>query len=268
MNIIMAFNTAFLLPGLTAIYSLLINNSNIRLFVLYSELSESARMAVKKLERVHEGGNNSIEFIEITDDLIKRIKVPTGRWRKECFYRYFITEMLGDEERALWLDSDIIVRKDIAELYNTDLEGNSFAGVYDGTSDSFERIGIRHYINSGVLLFDLAKLRRTGMMDKYWDLVASEEYIGDLPDQDALNIVFENDIKLVDVKYNAFPLTDNKYADHLIDNAVIVHYISKYKPWDMQNVEYFYGCFEQYRTAEVFVNEYWDMCNKAVAFIE
>ena len=267
MNIIMAFNTGFLLPALTAVYSLFINNSNVRLFVLYADLSDSAKQAVKKFEKVNDRGN-TVEFIELPEALINRIRVSTGRWRPECFFRYFVIDLLSDADRALWLDSDIIVRKSINELYNTDMEGRSFAGVCDVTSNPMERLGIKYYINSGVLLFDLEKLRQTGMIDRFWDLVASPDYAGDLPDQDALNIVFKDDIRLLDCRYNAFPLSENEYADYLIENTVIVHYISGHKPWNMNEVEYFYTCFEKYRTAEVFIPEYWDMCDKATAFIE
>ncbi len=262
----MAFNTGFLLPAITAIYSLFVNNNDIRLHVFYADLSDNGIRTIKKLEGC--GVNNTVEFILIRSELLDRVKVATGRWRQECFFRYFATDLLPDADRALWLDSDVLVRKSIADLYNTDLEGKSFAGVYDTTSKPLERIGIKYYINSGVLLFDLKKLRGTQMMDKYWDLVASPDYKPDLPDQDALNIVFEGDIKLLDVKYNSFPLTDNKHADHLIGNSAIVHFISKYKPWNKEDVEYFVGCFEKYRTAEQFVTEYWDVCDKAVAFIE
>ncbi len=262
----MAFNTGFLLPAITAIYSLFVNNNNVRLHVFYADLSDNGMRTIKKLEGC--GVNNTVEFILIRPEQLDRVKVATGRWRQECFFRYFAVDLLPDADRALWLDSDVLVRKSIMSLCNTDFEGKSFAGVFDPTSKPFERIGIKYYINSGVLLFDLNKLRETQMMRNYWELVASPEYKGDLPDQDALNIVFEGDIKLLDVKYNSFPLTEDQHADYLIENSAIVHYISKHKPWQTEEVEYFMDCFEKYRTAERFITEYWEVCDKAVAFIE
>lgn len=266
MDIIMAFNTGFLLPALTSIYSLFIHNSNVRLHVLYAELSDSAQTVIRRLERA--GTDNTVEFLPVTGDLLERIKVATGRWSQECFFRYYVTELLPETDRVLWLDADTLVRKSIEELYNIDFEGKSFAGVYDHTSDPEARLGISDYINSGVLMINTKKLRETGKMNEFWELVASPDYKGELPDQDALNIVFRDDIKELDVKYNTFPLNSNEYADYLTDRAVIVHYISKYKPWNTEDVEYFNACFEDFRTAEVFVKEYWVACDKAVAFIE
>ena len=266
MDIIMAFNTGFLLPALTTIYSLFINNSNIRLHILYKELSDNAKILIRRLEKA--GSNNTVEYIPIDGELLERIKVATGRWRQECFFRYYVTELLPDADRVLWLDADILVRKSVEELYNIEFDGKSFAAVYDNTSDPERRLGISDYVNSGVLMINIKKLKETGKMNEFWELVASADYKGELPDQDALNIVFKDDIKQLDVKFNTFPLTSDNYADYLINNAVLVHFISKHKPWNMDDVEYFNACFTEFRTSEVFVTEYWEKCDKAVAFVE
>lgn len=266
MDVIMAFNTGFLLPALTTIYSLFNTNSGVRLHILYADLSGSAKIVLKRLEGV--GTDNMVEFLPIEGELLERIKVATGRWRAECFFRYYCIEMLPDLDKVLWLDADTLVRKNAEGLYNTDLEGRSFGAVFDDTSKPKERLGISDYYNSGVLLIDAKKLRETGKMKDFWELIASPDYKGDLPDQDALNIVFKDDIKELGIIYNTFPLCSGKYVDFLIENSVIVHYISEHKPWNMDEVEYFNNCFEQFKTAAVFVPEYWEACNKAVAFIE
>lgn len=266
MDIIMAFNTGFLLPALTAIYSLFVNNDNIRLHIMYVELSDNAKTLIRRLEEL--GNNNRIDFLEIEEKLLERIKVATGRWRQECFFRYFSTELLPDADRVLWLDADILVRKSVEELYNIDLEGKSFAAVYDNTSKPDERLGIPDYYNSGILMINTKKLRETGKMTEYWNLVASDDYKGELPDQDALNIIFMDDIKEIDGRFNTFPLNPEQYADYLIENAVIIHFVSRHKPWNTEDVDYFNESFRVYRTSEVFVTEYWDACDKAVAFIE
>ncbi len=85
MDIIMAFNTGFLLPALTAIYSLFKYNDNVRLRVLYVELSDNAKTVIKRLLKV--GNNNTIEFTPVEGILLERIKVSTGRWRQETFFR-------------------------------------------------------------------------------------------------------------------------------------------------------------------------------------
>ncbi len=266
MNVIMAFNTGFLLPALTAVYSLFVNNENIKLRILYTELSDQSKAVLRLLERA--GDNNTIEFVPVEGTLLERIKVSTGRWRQETFFRYYVTEILPELDRVLWLDADILVRRSITELYNIDFEGRSFAGVWDNSSDPEERLGIKDYINAGILMINAEKIKRTEKIREFWDLVASPEYVGELPDQDALNIVFKDDIKLVNDLYNVFPLNPNELADYLITNTVIVHFVSGHKPWKEEDVEYFNIASERYRTAAAFVQEYRLACENAVAFLE
>ncbi|MBR4574962.1 MAG: glycosyltransferase family 8 protein [Lachnospiraceae bacterium] len=265
MNIIMAFNTGFFVPAITTIYSLFTNNNGVKLNILYTDLSDNAMILVKKLEGC--GSGNTVCFTKLEQEMLERIKVATGRWRPECFFRYYVTELMTDVDRVLWLDSDILVRRSIEELYNTDMEEKSFAGVTDYTSNPVERLGIKDYINSGVLLFNLEKLRHSQMMSRFWEHVASPDYAGDLPDQDALNIVFEGDIKLLDQIYNSMPLTINEYADIFIENAAIVHFVSEHKPWKMEEMDYFAACMAKFRTADVFFREYWKMLEDAAAFV-
>lgn len=266
MNIIMAFNTGFLLPAITAIYSLFTHNDDICLYILHVELSDSSKIVLNRLTGL--GRNNSIKYIRIDGELLKKIKVRTGRWRKETFFRYYVTEILPELNRALWLDADILVRGSVEKLYNIDFEGRSFAGVRDVTSNPEERLGISDYVNAGILMINAGKLKETGRMDEFWDMVASPEYAAELPDQDALNIIFRDDIKIIDIIWNTFLYVPEEHADLLIDRSVIIHYISKYKPWRVEDTEYFTKVFEHYRAAEVFVKEYWDICDKAVRFIE
>lgn len=266
MNVVMAFNTGFLLPAITAIYSLFINNDDIHLRILYVDLSDSCKTVLDRLTKL--GMNNSIEYIRIEGELLKKIKVQTGRWRQETFFRYYVTEVLPELDRVLWLDADILVRGSIKELYNTDFEGKSFAGVWDITSNPSERLGLEDYINVGILLINANKLKKTGRIAEFWKLVASPDYAADLPDQDALNIVFNKDIKIVDIIWNTFLYVPEEHADKLIERSIIIHYISKYKPWRVEDTEYFIKVFEHYKAAEVFVKEYWDTCDKAVKYIE
>ncbi len=140
--------------------------------------------------------------------------------------------------------------------------------MYDNSSNPKERLGIRDYINAGILLINAKKLKETKKTDEFWKLVASPDYAGELPDQDALNIVFEGDIKIVDQIWNMFPLVFEEYADRFINSTAIVHFVSEHKPWNTDDTEYFYRCFEKFSSARVFVNEYWKVCDEAVAFIE
>lgn len=266
MNIIMAFNTGFLTPSITAIYTLFKHNSNINLVILYIDLSDTAKTIVKKLEKV--GDNNKISFMKISDEMVARIKVPTGRWRPETFFRYFAHELFEDWDRCVWLDSDIMVRGGVDILYNINFDGKSFVGVCDNSSEPDVRLGIEGYVNAGILAMNLDKLRQTGKMEEFWSLVASKDYKAELPDQDAFNIVFEDDIKPTAYFWNTFAIFELDDAQFFIENARIVHFPSGQKPWNIESAEYFTGLFDQYPSVATFVPEYWDNMEEAINSIQ
>ena len=118
---------------------------------------------------------------------------------------------------------------------------------------------------------NLQKLRDTGKMEEFWELVASDDYKGELPDQDALNIVFRNDIKIINNKWNAFPMclfsSDEVFRSY-IDEAAIVHFVSSVKPWREEDLEVLSSYYNRFPSLEIFVNEYLVACDEAVSYVE
>jgi len=101
-------------------------------------------------------------------------------------------------ERAIYLDADVLVRKDLRELWNTDLKGHPLAAA----PDIGRRRGVRRdgYFNSGVLLIDLARARVAfpELERRCYELKGSRFY-----DQDPLNAHFKDDWVPLDFTWNA-----------------------------------------------------------------
>ena len=68
----MSFDNNFLLPAIVSIYSMFKYNDDVSLKVLYSDLSDTAKTIIKRLECV--GSNNSIEYVVVEQYYIDRIK--------------------------------------------------------------------------------------------------------------------------------------------------------------------------------------------------
>lgn len=261
MDIVMAFDDGYITPAIVSIYTLFLHNRDVNLRIICTSLSTKSRMILKKLES--DENNNKISFYDISSDMTSRIKVTTGRWREECFYRYFSYELFADIDKCIWLDSDILVRGSLEELFKVDIGDNAYAAVKDMTSKPDERLGISDYYNSGVLVMNLKLLRNSTQMQVYWQLIASDDYRGELPDQDALNIVFANNILEISDIWNTFPII-LQGADYSIQNSRLVHFISGKKPWNIEDESYFIENFEHFRSLEVFVSEYWKAFGEAV----
>lgn len=97
-----------------------------------------------------------------------------------CFLRLF-ADRLDLPDTVLYLDADTVVNGDLAELCDTDLTGCEYGAVLDYYGKIF--MGW-HYINSGVMLFNLPEIRRTGLFSAAADLCAKKRLF--LPDQTAL----------------------------------------------------------------------------------
>ncbi|KAH7320417.1 nucleotide-diphospho-sugar transferase [Rhizoctonia solani] len=107
-------------------------------------------------------------------------------------------------ERALYLDADILVRKDLRPLWSTDLQANVVAAAPDVGHPyghpSAEGISRVLYFNSGVMLIDLARVR--SIKD---EIIQTARKMKDsyFKDQDALNIIFRGKWLELSLKWNA-----------------------------------------------------------------
>ena len=134
-----------------------------------------------------------------------------SRWTYMTLMRLALPELLPDEHRVLWLDCDTVVIKDISELFDIDLEGNYFGAVEEPGRSKRPFI----YHNTGVLLIDLDALRD----GKYKQLIKlSNGFKMDFPDQDAVNIACQHEIKEISAIYNSCPWTAE------LPDAKIIHF--------------------------------------------
>ena len=138
------------------------------------------------------------------------------------------------------LDTDIVVQGDIAKLYNIELtEEQLIAGVNDMDSGELkENISTSAYINSGVILFNLATIRRF-KLNIVKESINILQQLGDRMslniDQDLINIIFNKRIKLLDISWNAQSVGTPRgfklgYDDKSIEKNII-HFIASHKPW-------------------------------------
>ena len=99
-----------------------------------------------------------------------------------CMIRLFADEISEIEDKLLYLDTDVMAKGDIAELYDMDIEGYHMAGARDFFGKFFFS---PRYLNSGVLLFNMEKMRRDEIFLACRRLCNEKKML--LSDQHALN---------------------------------------------------------------------------------
>lgn len=242
-------------------HSISTHNSDVEYFVFVdSAFSEENR---KRLQDIATQYGSSITIKIITPEDTEAMPVgrsdQPGYITKSAYNRLFAATLLPESlEKVIYLDSDIVVRKSLRAMWETDIEGCAVGVVndmaeqnhiesgrlpYDMTSDG--------YFNSGVLLINLKYWREHDCMKQFCDIVEQHQEALTLHDQDVLNIAFHDKKQWLPVTYNfqnGFILNDSQFR--VVDsvkgdieaskhNPAIVHFSTWDKPWKLE-------CFHPY----------------------
>lgn len=213
--------------------------------VLCEELSEQNRKRLAGLGADH----FEIRFVPMEnrlDHISDRIgnRLRADYFTLTIFFRLFIPVMFPEYDKAIYLDSDIVVPGDISELYLTELGDNLIAAAADHSvvdvppfANYIENaVGIDkyHYINSGVLLMNLKRLREVGLEQRFLELMNRYHFDCIAPDQDYLNALCRGRIVFLPPYWDAMP-TKGKEP---MKEPKLVHYNLFEKPWCYEDVQY------------------------------
>jgi lipopolysaccharide biosynthesis glycosyltransferase len=184
-----------------------------------------------------------LHYVQMELDLKKYATISV--YSPACLFRLKLVSLLPNLAKVIYLDTDIIFRLDIKELWEQDLHGALVGGVRDLLSIHQKECECQYrifrktkvlsdsYINSGVMLFDLAKIRHTGcdyegqaftFLKKYPQII----YL----DQDALNFAYRGQIFLLPQRFNMVVCDlDSQIWEDIWGMQVIWHFTGC-KPWE------------------------------------
>ncbi len=247
--VFLAINSAYAPYAAAAIHSLTrhVNpNRYYKVIILHDGLNLVNRWRLRNLVTK----NVALQFKKMSRSLYLRAIVAYCTRRKKgagdffssavYYYRAFIPMMFPIYKKAVYIDSDTILRADIGELFDIDLGGNALAAMVDPKVENIPEfrdyvenaLGVPHkeYVNSGVQVMDLKKMRKMRYVHRMIGLI--QKYDADLvaPDQDYLNVIFRGEILHLDPVWNAEPVKD------LPRKVKLVHFNLFNKPWHYKNV--------------------------------
>jgi lipopolysaccharide biosynthesis glycosyltransferase len=165
--------------------------------------------------------------------------VTTTTWS-----RLLVPELLpADVGRAVYLDNDVLVRRDLSPLFELDLDGALLAAVADFAMASMPHPlwgdSARPYFNSGVLVMDVDLWRHDRFADRVMAHAATQPRAFPFADQDALNAMTRDWYELspewnVQDGYLWRPALAESLARRrtaLFEGAAVVHFTGASKPW-------------------------------------
>ena len=156
-------------------------------------------------------------------------------------------ESLGIEDKVIYLDIDTVVVDDIYRLWFWDIGDTYGAGCRDQVTTSvyFRDLGVDgKYINTGVMLLNLKKIREDGIIKDMFEILNNKEL--KFPDQDAFNIVCQHNMTYLPSMYNQAYCVTNPMG--LFERAKIFHMAGPKEHWLENNVfsEAWYDAEEEF----------------------
>jgi lipopolysaccharide biosynthesis glycosyltransferase len=242
MDIAIAFDQTFLTPFYVLITSILYNNSEseINFHVIATDVPQDEKDQISAYIKKHKC---CITYYDVDPEQLSITKFPqTTVYPISTYYRLLFPYLVNSSiQKLLYLDTDIVVIKDLKELFQTDLGAFPVGAVAEPFAPPRPDLGIYKqgsYINSGVLLINLPQWLRNNITERTKDFIIEHQDKLIWLDQDALNAVLKNNYYSLNHKYNltsefvsrSMPLQELK---QFVKNKVIIHFTSGYvkKPW-------------------------------------
>lgn len=252
-NISFICDDGYVMPTVVAIVSVLENkldDTNLCIYILADSLKKENIEKFKSLE------NNSCKVIikKVDSSRYKGLEKKYSNVSRSSLLKFSIPEVLSDVDKVLYIDGDVIVRKDLSELFNIELKDYYAAVVSDGPKKTIAG-GKKHayygdplYFNSGMMLLNTKKMREDELTRKLIDFRLNEYNY--FMDQDAFNRVLGKNVIHVSPKYDMmlhlvsfmnedfsmdqlnefYNINCYETVDEMLKDAVILHYTLS-KPW-------------------------------------
>ncbi|MBQ3271194.1 glycosyltransferase family 8 protein [Candidatus Saccharibacteria bacterium] len=247
-----------ILDGVTiAILSLLKNvKDTLNIYILTMDYAN----ARKKYHRITEkdiaglkrrlkakNAKNELTIIDVGEQFKKE---PATANMRTYFTPYCMLRLYADDldlpEKILYLDTDVVCLRDPSELYDINMKNFEMAGALDRYGSHVFHLPFKEkrYINSGVLLMNLAKIRETGLFKRARR--ACKRYPMIMPDQSALNFCSKYK-KIIGGKFNnQKEITKETVFRHFSNTFQFLPYfkVIKIKPWNVEMLHEKLNCHD------------------------
>lgn len=274
--VVLAANEAYVPILYTCVQSIAdcaAQENNYEIYVFHTDISSSSQ-AMFQQRLVRE--NINITFVNVASRVSGYVLQAKQHISTETFYRFLILDILKDYEKVVYLDADMIVLRDVAELYHTQMGEHliaaavdpDFAGQCNMKNSEMRQyckntLGLENpfqYFQAGVLVFHVAQMRREITVEKLLEMADTDIYR--FSDQDILNIVCKDRVIYLDMSWNMIFDCNRfrwkhviKYAPHDILDAYenarrdpyIIHYAGFLKPWMKPDEDFGYIFWETAR---------------------
>ena len=196
--------------------------------------------------------NNDVNINIIDVDLTKYLEFSqVYHVTNTSLIKFDFANILKNIDKTLYIDGDVLINKDLSNLFNMDID-NFYIGAcreYRAELRQYNKLlGTKYYINSGVMLLNLKKMRKENISERFYETKKVQPKSWQCQDQDVINYVCNGHIALLSPIYNFtlgifvkenyninelnnFYQTNFKSIKDMYDESAIIHYAGDLKPW-------------------------------------
>ena len=227
-----------------------VTSDDVMVCLLHNGLKSST---IKRLQTIADRYKVVLKFLEIDLEILKDCPVDNKiHYSNIMMYaRILLPSMLPNLDKVIYLDCDLVVCKDLKSLWETDVNDVAVAMAPDllcQDKGTLSRLGIdNNYLNSGVMVMNLDYWRKHDVQNRLLSYIVDKGNELIYNDQDAMNVILQDERRQLPVKYNVTPYHYHKnleyYPAKLREeiqksrlDPVIFHYLGPVKPWSL-------GCY-------------------------
>ena len=245
-NICLSTDDNYIHHTATVVASVLSNakrKDNYHFYILSTQLSDENKQKFDKLKKIKDCQIDYPELDEQSLTPFKTVKMHS-HLTLAAFNRLLIPMLFPKSDKMIYLDSDLVVLSDIAELNNLKIGNAYFAGVLNPCADKLSKT-LRYendpYINSGIMIINCKALRQNNYLETLFaavDVIKDKAKAGD---QDFINYCFHKNIITIPSQWNVFlPFNFKRYnipepsdSDYILSKKkpMIIHFVGPQKPW-------------------------------------
>ncbi|MBV5315066.1 MAG: glycosyltransferase family 8 protein [Prolixibacteraceae bacterium] len=208
-------------------------SENIVVFIVEDGISSKNQ---KKLTASLNAEKIQLIWISMDEAIPEDMHIPFDRssYPKNIHTRIFIPHFIPERfDKIIYLDVDMILMRDISDLWNVDLGENMLAAVMDprlqvfsnswGGILNYKELGFApdtKYFNTGILVINNKKWREENSASTVVKCIADNEKFANYPDQYGINIVMANRWVVLDPRWNWF-------ADTACEDPFLIHFVGR-----------------------------------------
>jgi len=268
MNVVFCSSDLYAKCTGVAIYSLLENNKNLlelNIHVLTTDMTKEHQQMLIDMCEKYNRKVTVIEALNILEQAQKDLNLLDFKGGLNTYARAMANKFMPEDvNRALFIDSDLMITGSLVKLEGLEMGDNIVAGVYEISvmiADlCYEDLDLLnqcpHYINYGVAYINLENWRKFNADEMIRNCVAAAKKPFHIAEQSILNLVFKDHTMILPVKYNFSTALHgisyetickwyqrkkifgkDKYEE-AVKAPIIVHFIGDYfnRPWYENNI--------------------------------